>query len=60
MTLSIGTLCSGIEAAAVLAPTPDGARYRAIGNSKPVPTVRKIGAAYAAALSRYLARSAAA
>jgi DNA (cytosine-5)-methyltransferase 1 len=43
------------EDAERLAQTPDGPQYKAIGNSKPVPTVRKIGAAYAAALTRYLA-----
>jgi hypothetical protein len=48
------------EEAERLAQTPDGPRYRAIGNSKAVPLVRKIGAAYAAALSRYLAGKAAA
>lgn len=47
------------EEAATLAQTPDGPRYKAIGNSKPVPTVRKIGAAYASALKRHLGRSAA-
>jgi DNA (cytosine-5)-methyltransferase 1 len=48
------------EEAERLAQTPDGPRYRAIGNSKAVPLVRKIGAAYAAALSRYVAGKAAA
>jgi DNA (cytosine-5)-methyltransferase 1 len=43
-----------------LAQTPDGPQYKAIGNSKAVPLVRKIGAAYAAALARYLAAKAAA
>lgn len=37
------------EEAAVLAQTPDGPRYRALGNSKAVPLVRKIGAAMQAA-----------
>ena len=43
-----------------LAQTPDGPRYKAIGNSKAVPLVRQIGAAYQAALSRYLNSEAAA
>lgn len=48
------------EAAALLAQTPDGPRYKALGNSKIVPHVRKIGASYQAALERYLAARAAA
>lgn len=47
------------ERAAVLAQTPDGPRYKAIGNSKPVFTLRKIGRAYAMALERHLASEAA-
>ncbi len=46
------------EDAEILAQTPDGPRYKAIGNSKPVTTVRKIGAAFGTALQRYLERSA--
>jgi DNA (cytosine-5)-methyltransferase 1 len=37
------------EEAFVLAQTPDGPRYRALGNSKGVPLVRKIGVAMMAA-----------
>jgi DNA (cytosine-5)-methyltransferase 1 len=48
------------EDAERLAQTPDGPQYKAIGNSKAVPLVRKIGAAYAAALARYLTAKAAA
>lgn len=43
------------ERAAVLAQTPDGPQYKAIGNSKCVPLVRKIGAAFARELALYLA-----
>jgi DNA (cytosine-5)-methyltransferase 1 len=42
-----------------LAQTPDGPQYKALGNSKAVPHVRKIGIAFAAALKRYLATKAA-
>lgn len=37
-----------------LAQTPDGPRYKALGNSKGVPTVRSIGRRYEAALTRHL------
>jgi DNA (cytosine-5)-methyltransferase 1 len=47
------------EEAAVLAQTPDGPRYKAIGNSKAVPLVRKIGARFGEELARYLAETAA-
>jgi DNA (cytosine-5)-methyltransferase 1 len=36
-----------------LAQTPDGPRYKAIGNSKAVPLVREIGKRFAAALARH-------
>ena len=48
------------EDAVRLAQTPDGPRYKAIGNSKAVPLVRKIGVAYGAALERFHAQRAAA
>lgn len=55
----IGHGYSPVEAAA-LAQTPDGPRYKALGNSKAVPLVRKIGERYAAALARFHERKAAA
>jgi DNA (cytosine-5)-methyltransferase 1 len=44
------------ERAAVLAQTPDGPQYKAIGNSKAVPLVRMIGRRYLAALKRHRAQ----